>query len=162
MHYYVLIGGTKKGPLTFEELKESGLNADTLVWREGLSEWVKASELEDLTDLLASMPPVPPVASESSSKSPECPKTWLVESILATCLCCLPFGVVGIVYAAKVDSAYMQKEYELAAKYSRMARNWTLAAVGSMVLLIILYLLFIMFLVLLGKNSVDNSIMLSV
>ena len=28
------------------------------------------------------------------------PKTWLVESILVTLFCCLPFGIVGIVNAA--------------------------------------------------------------
>ena len=38
--------------------------------------------------------------------TPECPKTWMVESILVTILCCLPLGIVGIVNAAKVNSLY--------------------------------------------------------
>ena len=33
---------------------------------------------------------------------PECPKTWMVESVLATIFCCLPFGIVGIINASKV------------------------------------------------------------
>ena len=30
-------------------------------------------------------------------------KSYLAESILITVLCCLPFGIVGIVYASKVS-----------------------------------------------------------
>ena len=34
------------------------------------------------------------------------PKTWLVESILVTLFCCLPFGVVAIVNSSKVESHF--------------------------------------------------------
>lgn len=163
MQYYLWLEGVRKGPLSLEELKENGLEADTLVWREGLSGWAKASEVEELADLLASIPPSPPSEPEEEPvKRPPCPKTWLAESILSTCLCCLPLGIVGIVYAAKVDSAYLQGKYELALQYSKQARNWTLAAVGTMLLIGVLYLMFIMLMIILGKHSIDNSIMLSV
>ena len=36
----------------------------------------------------------------------ERPSTYLVLSILVTIFCCLPFGIVGIVYASKVDSSW--------------------------------------------------------
>ena len=36
----------------------------------------------------------------------ERPSTYLVLSILVTIFCCLPFGIVGIVYASKVDSCW--------------------------------------------------------
>jgi len=32
------------------------------------------------------------------------PKSWLVESILVTLFCCLPFGIAGIVNASRVES----------------------------------------------------------
>lgn len=64
MHYYLLVEGLKKGPIPLEELKENGLSAETLVWREGLTEWVKASELEELSEVLASIPPCPPSSSQ--------------------------------------------------------------------------------------------------
>lgn len=165
MQYYLLLEGARKGPLSLEELKENGLGPGTLVWREGLTEWVKASELEELAELLASIPPSPPspsVSDEEPAKQPPCPKTWLAESILSTCLCCLPLGIVGIVYAAKVDSTYLQGKYEQALYYSKQARNWTLAAIGSALLLGLLYLMFIVLMIILGKHSIDNSIMLSV
>ena len=53
------------------------------------------------------------------------PKNWLVESILVTILCCLPFGIVGIVYAAKVDGLYRQGQIAEAEKASRDAGKWT-------------------------------------
>ncbi|MBK7946288.1 MAG: CD225/dispanin family protein [Flavobacteriales bacterium] len=34
------------------------------------------------------------------------PKNWLVESILVTLFCCLPFGIVGIINAASVNSKF--------------------------------------------------------
>lgn len=154
MRYYLLVEGQKKGPLPLEELKENGLSTETLVWREGLSEWVKASELEELSEVLAGIPPCPPTnPEEKSSKRPPCPKTWLAESILSACLCCLPFGIVGIVYAAKVDSAYLQGNDEMALRYSKLARNWTLAAAGSALLIALLYMLFLVLMILLGKSQ---------
>lgn len=53
------------------------------------------------------------------------PKTWLVESILATLFCCLPFGIVGIVYATKVETLFYAGQTEAAEKASRDAGKWT-------------------------------------
>lgn len=54
------------------------------------------------------------------------PKTWLLESILATLLCCLPFGIVGIVYASRVESNWYAGNRDIALSSSRTARTWTL------------------------------------
>ena len=50
-----------------------------------------------------------------------CPKTWLVESILVTLFCCLPFGIVGIIQASKVNSLYMQGLHDEAEETSKSA-----------------------------------------
>ena len=49
------------------------------------------------------------------------PKTWLVESILATLFCCLPFGIAGIVNAAKVESRFFAGDTEGALRASQEA-----------------------------------------
>ena len=67
------------------------------------------------------------------------PKTWLVESILATIFCCLPFGVVGIMYAAKVESNWASGSKELARSAARSAKNWTLASIFSGLGVVIIY-----------------------
>ena len=53
------------------------------------------------------------------------PKTWLVESILVTLFCCLPFGVVGIVFASKVESLFYSGQLDAAEEASRNAGKWT-------------------------------------
>ncbi|MBL7808726.1 MAG: CD225/dispanin family protein [Saprospiraceae bacterium] len=54
------------------------------------------------------------------------PKTWLAESILATFFCCLPFGIVGIVNAANVESRFRAGDYDGAERASQEARKWTM------------------------------------
>lgn len=53
------------------------------------------------------------------------PKTWLVESILVTVLCCLPLGIPAIVYASKVESLFYAGHAEEAEQASRTAGKWT-------------------------------------
>ena len=69
-----------------------------------------------------------------------CPKTWLVESILATILCCMPFGIVGIVYAAKVESRYNAGMYAEAREASSNAKMWTLISAAVALFGIISYI----------------------
>jgi hypothetical protein len=53
------------------------------------------------------------------------PKTWLVESILVTLFCCLPFGIAGIVNAANVSSRYSAGDIDGAISASLQAGKWT-------------------------------------
>ena len=53
------------------------------------------------------------------------PKNWLVESILVTIFCCLPFGIAGIVFATQVNSKYTAGDYAGALKASQDAGRWT-------------------------------------
>ena len=52
-------------------------------------------------------------------------ENWLVEAILVTLLCCLPFGVVGIIFAAQVNSKQQAGDMEGAEKSRREAAKWT-------------------------------------
>lgn len=97
MEFYILQNNKKQGPYSLEELSNKNINADTMVWNVGLSNWKPAKTVSELSDLLSNLPPVPP-------PSQSMPKTWLVESILVTCFCCLPFGIVGIINATKIET----------------------------------------------------------
>lgn len=72
---------------------------------------------------------------------PIMPKTYLAEAILVTCLCCLPFGLVGIINATKVEGAYFHGDYQLAEKYSREAKKWSYWGAGIAAAGILLYVL---------------------
>ncbi len=69
-----------------------------------------------------------------------CPKTWLAESILATLFCCLPFGIVGVVHAAKVGTFFAMGNYEMARKESADAAKWTKISFFTGLAVILIYL----------------------
>ena len=75
--------------------------------------------------------------------NPVCPKTWMVESILVTILCCLPFGIVGIVNAAKVNSLYSAGKYDEALRASNEAGKWTKIGAGIGLVGILLYIILV-------------------
>ena len=72
-----------------------------------------------------------------------CPKTWMVESILVTILCCLPLGIVGIVNAAKVNSLYSAGKYDEALRASNEAGKWTKIGAGIGLVGILLYIILV-------------------
>jgi hypothetical protein len=80
---------------------------------------------------------------ESNIITPLRPKNWLVESILVTIFCCLPFGIAGIVFASQVNSKYDAGDYEGALKASADAGKWT--KIGMIVGLILVALNMIFF-----------------
>lgn len=63
--------------------------------------------------------------SKENDKTSKKPDSYLVESILATIFCCLPLGVVGIVFAAQVNSLYNSGDIEGANQASAKAKSWT-------------------------------------
>jgi hypothetical protein len=71
------------------------------------------------------------------------PKTWLVESILVTILCCLPFGIAGIVNAAKVESRFYSGDIDGAHRASSEAGKWTKIGFWLGIAGIVLYFIFV-------------------
>ena len=53
-YYFVIIDGQQNGPFSVEELQQKGITPETYVWREGFSDWVKASTVAELATLFAS------------------------------------------------------------------------------------------------------------
>ncbi len=56
------------------------------------------------------------------------PKTWLIESILVAVFCCLPFGIVGIVNASRVESRFYAGNPMGAVRASKEAKRFTMIA----------------------------------
>lgn len=70
---------------------------------------------------------------------------YLVWSILCTIFCCLPCGIVGIVYSNKVNTALNMGNIEEAIKSSKTAKTWNLVGtiIGAVITLI--YTLIVIF-----------------
>ena len=62
MDWYVAHGGLQSGPFSVEKLARRGLRPDTLVWKAGMTEWVRADAVAELRPMLSAAPasPVPP------------------------------------------------------------------------------------------------------
>ncbi|MCI5981812.1 MAG: CD225/dispanin family protein [Bacteroidales bacterium] len=72
------------------------------------------------------------------------PSNHLVWAILSTLFCCLPLGIVAIVYASKVDSLYERGDYSGAQDAADKAKNfvtWSaiLAAICWVIYVIIVF-----------------------
>ncbi len=67
------------------------------------------------------------------------PDNYLVWAILCTVLCCLPFGIVSIVYSTRVSGLWAQGRYAEAQSASDSAKKWAIigAIVGGVIYVII-------------------------
>jgi len=89
-------------------------------------------------------PPYPeqPLFEQPSADIPPLkPNNWLWQSIVATILCCLPFGIVGIVFATKVDSLYYRGEYDESERVAKKAKMWTTIAFVVGILYLIVWII---------------------
>ena len=71
------------------------------------------------------------------------PKNYLVESILATIFCCLPLGIVAIINASKVNSAFDSGNIAEAQKASENAKKWMKYAIIAGVVGTVLYIILV-------------------
>jgi hypothetical protein len=163
MEYYYTDGLTNFGPFSLEQLKEKKITPSTKIWYAGLSGWTAASEIPELAGLLSSFPPplsTPPPqythqpAMNFGQMKP--PRTWLVESILVTLFCCLPFGIAGIIYAARVESKFYAGDFAGAQQASNDAGKWTRIGFWIGIAILILYIIYIIGIVLLATKNGTN------
>ena len=70
MNYFIIVNDQQQGPFTIDELKLRAITADTLVWAEGMPEWVPAGQVDELKAILqdgtnntTTTPPPPPVGN---------------------------------------------------------------------------------------------------
>ncbi len=75
----------------------------------------------------------------SASAPGPMPPTYLVQSVLATVLCCLPLGIMAIIKAGKVSSAYNAGDYAGADLASQEAKSFVNYAVIAGIIVGVLY-----------------------
>lgn len=77
---------------------------------------------------------------------PQKPVNWvpyLILSIISTLCCCLPFGVVGIVFSAKINSAMLAGNLEEAQNNAKMAKIWIIVSFAIGLLTWLIYMVLI-------------------
>lgn len=73
------------------------------------------------------------------------PDSHLALAIVTTILCCLPFGIVAIIYATKVNSYYEMQQYDKAEKASADAKKYSIIGIVIGLVVGIIYGLFMLF-----------------
>ena len=163
MKWYYSKSGTQLGPIEEAELRtklSSGeVSATDLVWRDGMPDWVPVAKVAELAGPSANsgLPPADPQVIRTEGNSPYSPPSsvpethgqeipnYLWQSIVVTILCCWPFGIPAIVYAAKVDGLKSRGDIAGARAASASAKTWCMVAAGVSAGFLILWLLFVGF-----------------
>ena len=81
---------------------------------------------------------------------PKRPSNYLALAIISTVLCCIPTGIVSIIYASKVNTAYAEGKYEDAESASKNARLWALIGIGLALVGWLIYVAFFGFAIFTG------------
>ena len=141
--YWAIHNGMRIGPMSIEELIGYGINENTPVWRAGLADWCAAGTVPELGSLMApDIPPVPdypptytqpwqqtPYIPDVPRRTEPMPNTYLVWSILTMLFCCVPTGIVAIIYSSKVSSRFSSGDYDGAKRASDTAALWIIVTV---------------------------------
>ena len=149
-YFYIDASGQQKGPIPPSQFSMFNVSADTLVWCKGMADWQRAGAVDELkayfnNDANGATPPPTPGAAGTASGAP--------YAIVSTILCCLPTGIVAIVYACKVDNLYLMGDYQGAVEASNKARNW---AIGGLIASVVFYFVYILVLFSVGFGSIAS------
>ena len=55
--YFYSNGQEKHGPFTFDEIQLTSIYPDTLIWHQGLDNWIPAKEIEEFLEIFKNTPP---------------------------------------------------------------------------------------------------------
>ena len=131
--WYYARNGQRFGPIPDSELQSAihrgDLQPDDLVWTEDMAEWEPATILQGVTWPQGGMsvrpgPPAPPRGAPPRPRPPQHVPSHLGWSIAATLLCCLPTGIVAIVYSAKASTLQSSGQIPEAMQASESAKGW--------------------------------------
>lgn len=109
--------------------REGRLLPETFVWVEAQQLHRKANEIPGMS--FGGQPEYsqPPSYNQAGySRHISVPNNLLL-SILATICCCMPFGIVAIVYSAQVDGHASKGDIVKAQDCATKAKNWAIASI---------------------------------
>ena len=121
------------GPFTVNQINESiakgEFSLEDLGWYEGLDEWKPLRNIEGIIDAAVIASNVSSSSNNTNASSEHVPSN-LVWGILSTLCCCLPLGIVSIVYASKVEGYVIAGDIEKAKENSKKAAMWAWISFG--------------------------------
>lgn len=151
-YYYLDENQQQKGPIPLTDFMRTGITKHTLLWKNGMPGWQAAGNIPELALYFQTTTPPPPAPEPGASAQTEKPQnapsdrqkpnTFLIWSILTTVLCCLPLGIVAIIFSVKADSEWSAGRYE---ESLRAAERAKVCCIVSAVLSVISYISILFF-----------------
>jgi hypothetical protein len=81
--------------------------------------------------MYAPPPPYPPASPTGIDAPGAKPPTYLVWAILTTLFCCLPVGLVSVVFAVLVHTSWSAGRWDAARDHSRKAKMFAIGAAAA-------------------------------
>lgn len=113
--FYIFFDNNQIGPLSIDDLKNRKITQETLVWSEGMANWQKAVEIDEIQHLFVVMPPPIPEPFNNMPPSPRKvpiivngPGIKYLKFILVGIL--LAFGLYSFLSYMNVTSVEMNKQ----------------------------------------------------
>lgn len=125
-YYYVGADNQSHGPITPDQFLAHGLTPGSMICPVGGGNWVALSTQPELLPYL--QPGYSALCEENqlngSQEQLVKPSNKLGLAILVTIFCCLPFGIVAIVKASKVNGLWEAGKYCSARQAAADAKKW--------------------------------------
>lgn len=147
-YFYLNSSNEQMGPIAPTDFEHCGITKDSMLWKQGMTEWSKAGEIPELAQYFGLTSPPPPSHgnnnagnssnnnSGSQQNKPMKPDNNMHWAILSTIFCCLPLGIYSIILASRVNSLYYSGRYHEAEGTAENVKKW--AKISALVGLIIL------------------------
>lgn len=132
--YHVIVNGQQRGPYNVAAFPSLGVTRQTMVWREGLTDWVAAGTLPELNAYFAGQQTTPygqpyrqpaqPYGTYPSGVQPTFHTNWMTWAIVATVVGAL-FSCIGMIFGiiAINKASQANKYYEIGDTVSGDAAN---------------------------------------
>jgi hypothetical protein len=88
-----------------------------------------------------------------TTNAPAYVPNYLVQAILATVFCCLPFGIAAIVFAAQVNGKLAAGDYAGAVQSSKQAKMWCWISFAAQIVLVVIPIILYMAVVAVAVSS---------
>ena len=88
--------------------------------------WGHPGQMQQPTSNPYASPPNKPMHMQGPPR--DVPNNMLL-ALICTLLCCMPFGLVGVVYASQVSGKVLAGQYEEAENSARQAKVWSILGI---------------------------------
>lgn len=157
-YFYLNPNNEQAGPVSPADFNRYGINENTMIWKQGMPNWMRAGQIPELSQYFSPVAPPPPVNGNpyperatgnygynmggmGGQYRPIKPDNNMVWAVLATLFCCIPLGIYSIIQASKVNGLYNSGNYDEAQRMADDAKKW--ACISAVIGLICNFLSFL-------------------